>query len=152
MTPEDKLKFKKEFEKKIAGYAKPNFTKNGVDFQITKFSAMEGHKLLDDMRYSVANDFITTEITNESQTAGAFISAILKLPPTKIEEYRIKLFEGIEFKKIKEQKGWLPLSGMEDVAFANAKPTFVYEVMMRSLAVNFLESGQEFLSTLLSAP
>ena len=139
----------------LKGLTNSEFSLGDVKFQIIKLSPMSGFKLSEKIRFALASSADAVDIgnnttkdkdgQNQSELAAAvlFCKAILKLPPSTIEDFRNVLFENIEFTGGDVSQGWVKLRGMEDMAFKN--PFHVYEVLVRSLVVNFTGSFKELM-------
>ena len=140
----------------LNGLTNPEFSLGGVKFQIIKLSPMSGFNLSEKIRFALASSADAVDIgdnainndkdgQNQLELAAAvlFCKAVLKLHPATIEEFRNTLFESVEFSGGDISQGWMKLKGMEDMAFKN--PFHIYEVLVRSLVVNFTGSFKELM-------
>ena len=136
----------------------PKFSLGNIKFQIIKLSPMAGFNLSEKIRFALTlaadsaeaiedlpsmDRNIPAQKKAEIRAAILFCKAILKLPPPTIEDFRNTLFENIEFTGGDVAQGWVKLKGMEDMAFT--EPLQIYEVLVRSLIVNFTGSFRELM-------
>lgn len=127
------------------------FKIDNVEFSITKLDALSGWKMLESIRHQMSKTDITGAKTDDKQEGmQKFMSSILSLDPVFIDDLRLKLFANVQFKTKDVTTGWLPLTDTIDMAFADLEPSAIYEVLMRSLVVNFTRSFTEIISRLKS--
>ena len=69
-----------------------------------------------------------------------FFKAVLGLDPAVVAHIRNELFAHIEFTGSGVERGYMPLSGAEDMAFQNFEVVNIYEVIGRALFINFFGS------------
>lgn len=136
------------------------FELNGTNYRINKLPAMAGWRLLEKIRREAGRIINTDDIgrvlnadpsthdVDDLILAGtSLISLLLRLDPEFVERTLMsKLFESVVFTN---QHAQTPqkLAGAEDMAFQ--KPTDPYEVLARSIAVNFTDSFVPLVRSLL---
>lgn len=113
-----------------------------VTFTFSKMPALEGWRVLDKIRNAMAE----TQIDPDQNEALTILRAILALDSAFVEQLRVDMFVWIEFSS--PQTTPQTLLGAEDMAFAELEPSDVYEVLLRSLAVNFTASFRSLRSRL----
>lgn len=129
----------------------PKFKIDDVEFSITKLDALSGWKMLESIRHEMSKTEISGAfIATEQEGIAKFASSVLSLDPVFIDGIRSKLFAKVEFKTKDVERGWLKIDSNEMVAmcFADLQASSIYEVLIRSLAVNFTESFTEIKSRL----
>ena len=112
-----------------------------VDFQIEKLPAMEAWRVFEKIRHA----FATCDI-GDPKGIGQIVTgikAVMALPVEFVDGIRAELFTYIKF-RTKQSDGnmsdWITLSGMEATAFEDLEAVAVYNLISRSLSVNFTES------------
>ena len=115
---------------------------DGVMFHFHKMKAMQGWRVFEKIRQSIATvDIGDPENIGKSIAVG--IKALASLPIEFIDDLRADLFKHITFRSRKTEGNSQPeqqLHGLEDMALEGVKPIAIYELIVRSLAVNFTES------------
>ena len=134
---------------------------NGVEFQFRKLLAMDAYDVLEDIRVSVNGQVIATAMA--SMDAGGGVTpqkigmALAALPrvigKTELARIRAKMFTCVDFRiQSSKRDSMAPIisdiTNDEPKAFGAAGPIAVYQVLARSLAVNFTEHFTELLSGL----
>ena len=127
------------------------FSIGDVQFSIKKLNALAGFRMLESIRYEMSKTEITKGVTDEKDVMQKLITSIMSFDPDFIEGLRVTLFVNIEYKTPDVERGWLPLTDTLDMAFADLEPSAIYEVLARSLVVNFTRSFEEILSRLKSS-
>ena len=110
-------------------------------FSFTKLGAMEGWNVLERIREEVGKtaDLEKLEFGEDMKAmAVSLLKAVLALPSPVVEEIRRRLFASVQFKSASTT--WQALAGAEDSAFNGLESSAIYEVMGRSLSVNFFGS------------
>ena len=112
-------------------------------FRIAKLAAIPAWRLLERIRAEVGRTLQGLDMpeAGEGKSAAmvAALSAVLALPEPFVESLRVTLFKHVQYSN--RHVGQLsPLDGSEDSAFDGLEPVAVYEVLVRSLAVNFSPS------------
>ena len=125
------------------------FTIGEVEFSITKLSAMDGWRLLEDIRHQIGKSDLGDSV--EADILKQISKTITGMDPAFVDDVRERLFKKVEFKTKDVKAGWLPLSGGEDMAFEKLEPSAIYELLMRCLVVNFTASFSDILSRLKGA-
>ena len=135
-------------------------TIRGVEFTFRTLPAMDAHDVLEDLRVSVEGRLIVSALSgmeagNISMVQVGIVLATLPriISKADLAAIRLKMFEAVDFRKVdtKDTPGPLIMpGGVSDEArcFAVAGPIAIYEVLLRSLAVNFFEYLGEGLSAL----
>jgi len=112
-----------------------------VQFNVKKLNALDAWHMSESIRVELGSDIASIEVDGDKKKAlMSIFSKITTLQTDFVNDLRVKLFKTIEFKTKDVERGWLKLEGMEDMAFQNLEPTAIYELLMRSLAVNFTKS------------
>ena len=138
---------------KAAGWAsETRCVINGVEFQFRKLLAMEAFDVMEDIRTSingqaVASALAAMEVEGETismQQIGMALAALPRLvSKPALEGIRRKMFRVVDFRKVDTSDTMAPIirDGVDDQprAFELAGPLAVYQVLVRSLAVNFTE-------------
>ena len=108
-------------------------------FFFDKLGAMAAWQILERIRHELSRT-PAVELTAATDV-GVLVRAILALDPVFIERLRCDLFAHVRFANTKALTPQ-PLAGAEDMAFEGegVEPVAVYEVLVRSLAVNFTAS------------
>ena len=114
-------------------------------FVIGKMKAMEGFACLERIREQVGKS-LGLEVSIAS-TPAALLRIVLSLPTTFIETLRVQLFRHVRYQNANAVT-LAPLKGSEDTAFDELEPSAIYEVLARSLAVNFTPSFRGIAETI----
>ncbi len=131
----------------------PKFKIGDVEFSVIKLDAYSGWNMLEEIRHEMSKTEISgSSIADQQQGIQKFLASVLSLDPVFINGIRSKLFAKTEFKTKDVEHGWLKIDSDEMVAmcFANLEASAIYEVLVRSLAVNFTQSFNEIVSHLKS--
>ena len=122
------------------GLSAAEFEIGGARFKVSKLPAMAAFNLLEQIRREVGRS--TSEIKaseDPDATVGSMLQVVLSLEPAFVDQVRRKLFENVVFSNERAVTPQ-PLGGAEDLAFEGLEPVAVYEVLARSLSVNFSAS------------
>ncbi len=115
----------------------------GTCFYFHKMPALKGWEVIESIRKELGR-------TSKGMDADAgFLTLIASLDTGFVSNLRTELFKFVSFVN-KTQTKTAPnsrLAGMEDMAFENLQPVTIYQVMWRSLIVNFSESFSELTSS-----
>ena len=114
-------------------------------FVIGKMKAMEGFACLERIREQVGQS-LGLEVSTAS-TPAALLRIVLSLPTTFVEKLRVQLFKHVRYQNA-HAVTLAPLTGNEDSAFDALEPSAIYEVLARSLAVNFTPSFRGIVETI----
>jgi len=139
-----KVQMFEDIIKSVKGLKNPEFTMEGVKFQIKKLSPIKGFNLFEKIRYEISRNADSAEAEPDSPLL--FYKAILTLNPDVIEGIREDLFRNVSFRGNGVETGWMDLDGSEDMAFQEMEPLHVYELLIRCLAVNFSGSFHALIS------
>lgn len=126
----------------------PEFEIGDVKFNIAKLDAFSGWQVLEAMRYEMSkNSFKDVALDGTTEKT---IQALMALDPVFVNEIRSKVFAKVEFKTKDVERGWFKIDSAEMIAmcFADLEASAIYEVLFRSLAVNFTQSLTEISSRL----
>jgi hypothetical protein len=118
----------------------PEFSINNIKFKVIKLSAMEGFRLFEKIRHALASQAGMAQADNQDANAALFIKAVMTLPPETIEDFMNTLFKGLKFSGKGVEKGWANFSDLQDMALEGLQPLDIYELFIRCLIVNFIES------------
>lgn len=132
-------------DKKIESFTQREATIKDVAFRFDKMGAMEGFRIFERIRKELASTLSGLESDKGEKLGTEFIKSILSLEPTFIDLLRVDLFKHVKFKGNGAQN-FIDLKGAEDMAFQGLSPASVYEVFLRSLAVNFIDTLNELKS------
>ena len=149
-------------EAKAASWARESRTViNGVEFQFRKLLAMDAYDILEDIRVSVNGQVIATAMASMDAGGGvtpqkigmAFAALPRVIGKTELARIRAKLFTCVDFRLQDAKRDSMApiisdLTNDEPKAFGAAGPLAVYQVLARSLAVNFTEHFSDLLSAL----
>lgn len=133
----------------IDKFCETDFTLGEVQFRITKLNVMDGYRMLERIRKQLATtaDKVEIDRTSDVNSGLSIIQSIMQLDEAFVEEMRKKLFTSVEFKG-NGAMDYIKLEGSEDMAFQSLQPTHIYEVLVRSLVVNFMDSVKGLMSAL----
>ena len=138
----------------LNGFAKPDWAVGKRKFRISKMGALKAFQLGEKVRHALAQVDINPGAVaggNKSDMAlGVLLQGVLSLPPATVEEIRDELFEHADFSGDDIKKGWLNVGQNMDMAFKDLEARHVYELMVRSLVVNFFGSFAGLISDLSS--
>lgn len=126
----------------LEGYDDPETTIGEVRFIFDRMGAMEGWRVLESIRTEMA----TTELPSGADAGESFIRMVMALSPAFIDRLRQTMFAHVRFSR--STNTLLRLAGGEDMAFEGLEPIAIYEVLLRSLAVNFTPSWRDLASRL----
>ena len=142
---------------------KTEFEIGGTRFAVSKLPAMAGFDLLEAVRHELGKAKalslpLPTEVLNEDDRSivalkdiVAFLEIVLSLEPAFVRQVRQKLFEKVAFSNTRVPTPQ-QLAGAEEMAFDGLEPIAIYEVLVRSAAVNFTPSLDALVSRLKDAP
>ena len=131
-------------------FLEPECAIGGTHFAIRKMAAMEGWTLLERIREQVGKSLdmeLPSVEGDRDRVARTFLRTILTLPPSFTQWLRDQLFGHVQFTNSVARTP-IALKGSEDTAFMDLEPSAVYEVMARSLAVNFTPSFRRIVETI----
>ena len=123
------------------------FEIEGTQYAIEPLGAMDGFALMEEIRRELGDAIDISGMRNTIETdAGEEATAIangavaaartlFRLNPVFVERVRARLFSRIKFKN-EHAATYQPLQGHEELAFES--PFVIYELIARSLAVNFM--------------
>ena len=129
---------------------KPEVSIAGTQFRLDKIPTMEGYHILEGIRRAAADTIRDPLPMISVDPSLAILFAILKFEVPFVESLRMKLFAHIKFSSA--TTSLVRLKGSEDEAFEKCEPSAVYEILFRSLAVNFTASFRNLLGDLSSLP
>ena len=114
----------------------------GVQFQFNKAPVMKGHAIMEFIRGQIGGEFFSAIVNKAGDDiALAVIGVVLKADPIFVATLRKKMFEYVTF-RVPDSRTFSVLSNDEercfDAEFEGMSPRTVYEVLLRSLAVNFI--------------
>ena len=125
----------------VEAMRKQDVTMGDVDFKISKIPAMEAYDLLELARIQLAN--CADKITPSGNAMVDFIKSVGCLPVEFTNHLKSELFKRVTFIKKSNMVGnnqgvGLPLTSDKfAMAFENLDPSYVYELLIRCLVVNF---------------
>ena len=127
-------------DRALEGLTDTDIEIDGTRFFIAKLPAMAAFDLMELMRHELGKSQ-SGAVSNDGSDAmlPGLINMVMSLDPAFVSQVRRKLFERVSFSN---QRAPTPqqLAGAEDMAFDGLEPVAVYEVLVRSLAVNFTPS------------
>ena len=127
-------------DRALEGLTDTDIEIDGTRFFIAKLPAMAAFDLMETIRHELGRSQAPAAPENAPDVlAPSLIRVVLSLDPAFVSQVRRKLFERVSFSN---QRAPTPqqLAGAEDMAFDGLEPVAVYEVLVRSLAVNFTPS------------
>ena len=134
---------------------KTEFEIGGTRFAVAKLPAMAGFDLLEAIRHELGKSqalSLPTEVLKEDdRSIATFLKIVLSLDPAFVRQVRQKLFEKVAFSNTQVPTPQ-QLAGAEEMAFDGLEPIAIYEVLLRSAAVNFTSSLDALVSRLKDAP
>ena len=123
-------------------YRKTTVKIGDTTFKINKLMVMDSLDVLEDIREGMGQRLLDLENVSLQE---AIVRAVIGAPRELVARIRDRLFEEVTFKN-QSAKTHVTLAGSEEMAFENLSAVDVYEVLVRSLAVNFFDSFQELAS------
>lgn len=123
----------------------PEFSIGETHYTVIKFGSLEGWRVFEHIRLAVGTSDLDIDGNLDNKAILGWIKAILALDLSFVDGLRVTLFKNISFRNTSAASPQ-PLSGAEDMAIA--EPLHIYEIMFRSLAVNFTPSFIDILSRL----
>ena len=124
----------------LDGLTEPEVEITGTRFFIAKLPAMAAFDLMELIRHELGkSQSVALPEGAPDVLVSGLIRMVMSLDPAFVSGVRRKLFERVSFSN---QRAPTPqqLAGAEDMAFNGLEPVAVYEVLVRSLAVNFTPS------------
>lgn len=131
------------------------FVLRDTEFKIKKFPAMEGWQVLESIREELGRTKASLSfegdprtMTEEEQTGMilSLVRIVMGLPSSFVFELLKKMSKVIFFKHTGPNgvvKDYILVAGSEETAFMNLRPTDIYLLLVRSLAVNFFDSFRD---------
>lgn len=122
----------------------------GTTFTISPLLAMEGFEVLEEIReVAVSPQNLQSVIENPTpeRVLKALLVVLAGLPKHVVKSVQRQMFTAVSFTNGNAQTA-RTLQGSEPMAFNGLSPFDVYDITVRCLAVNFLESSLDFLSRL----
>lgn len=126
-------------------YKNPTVTIKGTTFKIRKLPTMKAVRVLEIIRQGLSGQL--DQLQNQESLGIVALKVILGAPTEVFENVRNRLFEEVVFSAPPNVKSFIPLAGMEETAFEDLSPFDVYKLLVRCLAVNFLDSMNEISSS-----
>ena len=140
-----------------AGFDKPDITLGGTQFHIKKLQPMDGFRVLEIIRPGVKDalrDALGGTLSGEGEEvetvlrgAAVIVNVIFGVHPEVVEDVRRELWDRVTFKTPNMAEP-AALLGREDEAFERCEPVEFYELLGRSLAVNFTASFSAVMDTM----
>ena len=129
-------------------FDQPEFEIDGVKFRINKMNAITSFPVLESIRAEMGKSNFDLPETGGSVDAATsmiqeLLKAMLSVNPEFVEGLRVKFFKNIEAKTEDTTAGWLKISDNEELVFAKLEASAIYELIVRSLVVNFTRSFKE---------
>ncbi len=120
------------------------FSIGEVEFKISKLPAMKGFDLMEAIRheFSKASIDVDIDVSNPRKAGAELLKSVLGLDPAFVARVRTDMFKNVHYRGNGAQT-FTVIYGTEDMAFKGLEPISIYEVLGRSLAVNFTDSFQE---------
>ena len=106
-----------------------------TSFTITKMGAMSAWRLLEQIREKLGQ----TELDSYTGESQGFLQTVIGLDSSFVDRIREELFGYVYFTN-DSARTQQKVVGAEDMAFMGLEPSAIYEVLLRSLAVNFMPS------------
>ena len=131
----------------VASWTEPEAKIEGTRFLFGKLPAMKGFDVLEQIRVEVGNK-ADAEMT---ASIDGLLKVLLSLSRGFVEALRLDMFKVVRFANGRAKTPQV-LAGAEDMAFDGLDPVAVYEVLGRSLAVNFTASFRRLASSLGADP
>ena len=120
------------------GLLENEFEIGKTKFYLSKLPAMAAYALLEQIRHEIGKTGNEVPESADPENTFPLVKLVLALDPKFVEGVRRELFEKVEFTDPGNPRQ--KLAGAEDFAFNGLEPIAVYEVLLRSLAVNFSPS------------
>lgn len=124
------------------------FNIKGVRFQIEKLKALDGFRTLEKVRKAIASSGLANSLDldqlkdgqDNAKLMASLMGQLLEIDEVLVEQIRISLFKGVSYRGNGVEKGWMKLEDFNiDMAFEGLPTTAIYEVLIRALAVNFMD-------------
>ena len=107
----------------------PQFKIGEVEFDIGKLSAMEGWRMMEDIRHQIGKSDLGDSV--EADMLKQISKTITGMDPAFVDDIRARLFKKVTFKTKDVTAGWLNLSDSEDMAFERLEPSAIYALLVR---------------------
>ena len=135
---------------------KTEFEIGDTRFFIAKLPAMAAFDLLEAIRHELGKSQALSlpsmdALDNEDRSIVSLLKIVLSLDPAFVRKVRSALFEKVSFSNSRVPAPQ-QLAGAEEIAFDGLEPIAIYEVLLRSAAVNFTPSLDALVSRLRDAP
>ena len=142
-------------EADLKRFSETEFQIENTRFRIAKMNAYDAVPYFDKIREQIAGVLGSTASVSdhESSAVGMLITGIVGINPAFRAEIQDDMFKLVEWRRAPQFDRWHGLEGMEKQAFRELEYTDVYEVLLRTLVVNFLPRRQGivlFIKSLLS--
>ena len=142
-------------QESLGGLLETEVTIGTTRFFFAKLPAMAAYDVLEDLRYefgqipNLLSDLEVGELGTKSQREQVVVRALMHaftgLRPQFVKQIRDKLFQVVSFSNAQAQTPQV-VRGAEDTAFNGLESSAVYDVLLRSLAVNFTDSLRDLQS------
>ena len=125
---------------------KPEVQIETTTFRLNKMPAMDGYYVLEDIRRAAADTLHDPLPLLGVAPEFVLLLSLLKFDKPFVESLRKKMFAEVKFST--SSTSLVALLNAEDEAFDPCEPSAVYEILFRSLAVNFTVSFRNLLGDL----
>jgi hypothetical protein len=129
------------------GLTNPDFEISGCEFHVAKLKGLQGFRVFEKIRVALgrAHESVTFESDSKEDVAKAMISVVTKLQADDVEAVFRDLMPCIDV-KLPNSDVMNPYSKMTGVIYEIIDPLDIYEIIVRAVAVNFMESFLRVLS------
>ena len=125
----------------ISSLLEQRVTLGTTEFQIRKLLPMDAFDTLELIRAAIGSTMDAASLLAMAQRdpLAAVVQLVMRLTPASVATIRRRLFRELSFRN-RQYRDWTPVDGNEGNAFMDLQPFHVYEMLVRTLAVNFIES------------
>ena len=129
----------------LEGMRDEQWTTGKVTFQFLKMPVFDAFRVADKIRQELALRLEGVLARGSDNADAEFITAVAQANPEFVQELCNEMFKHVVY-RTSSNDGQI-LQGRENTAFAGMRLTEIYQVLGRSLAVNFFDTLSELLYT-----
>lgn len=118
----------------------------GTTYTFRKLNAIDGWRIMDRIRKAISEATPSEIDSNDPLTI--FVKTIMGLDSDFVDALRIEMFKYVNYSRDNKSDTPVPLAGHEAEAFMDSSFDAIYNVLVRSLVLNFFEGCSQILSLL----
>ena len=126
-------------------FAEPEFQIGSTHYRVVKFAAKQGWQLFEQIRREFGKSDFDIDGNLDMKAFLSLLKTVLELDTVFVEKLRVTLFANVFYRNEHAQTEQSLLNS-EDMGVE--EPLDIYEIMFRSLAVNFTRSFKGLISRL----